>query len=343
MNFLLSNKGLFNIPDTIYNHEPKLSFIYWGNLLVNNLIGPSGCNALGMTKSNSFLKSYSEAIERRALMAGGYQNNKNEVEYFNLVNNTVGRIEVSFTRYSIDKTFFSDTTGTATYYTSEIAIYKALTELIEKNCLYIFWYGMLGRKVEVKNKDSFHLTLENEGYIVDVFEVDYLDPFITFVTIVHNGKDFVYSCGVSGDINKNAALKNSVLEAYLLFWKNAFQNLVYPLYTDFSKKNHIEFIKHLENYPCSRNICDMNNHIEKTVKNNVTDIIKTLPKWVTEMNVVMLKTTVKQSNKAVLVFSRDLFNHIPLKRAIDLDKKINKKTINLTEQELMSLPECMIV
>ncbi|HCX49249.1 MAG TPA: hypothetical protein DG757_09485 [Bacillus sp. (in: Bacteria)] len=344
MKFILSyNKGLFNNPDTIFNHEPKLSFIYWGNLLVNNLMGPTGCNALDTKKSTSILKSYSEAVERRALMAGGYQNKRNEVDYFNLINNTVGKIDVSYTRYSIDKNYFSDTTGTAAHFTSEKVIYKALTELIEKNCLFLFWYGLLGKKVEVDNKDSFHLTLEKEGYKVDVYEIDYFAPFITFVTIVHNGKDFVYSCGVSGNINKYFALKNSILEAYLLFWKNTYQNLVNSLYNDFSKKSHIEFIAHLKNFPNSDTNYNNYKLRDKLAHGNVKDIIKILPEWITEMNVVMLKTTVKRTNKTVLVFSRDLYNHIPLKRAIDLEKTINKKTINLTEQELASLPECMIV
>lgn len=342
MKFLLStNKGLFNIPDTIYNIEPKLSFIYWGNLLVNNLMGPNGCNALDMKKSTSLLKSYSEAIERRALMAGGYQKKGNEVEYFNLINNTIGNVDVSYTRYSIDNNFFSDTTGTATYYTSEITTYKALTELIEKNCLFLFWYGLQGKKVEVKD-DLFLLTLEGEGYRVEVFEVNYFEPFITFVTIVHNEKDIVYSYGVSGNLNKEIALKNSIQEAYLLFWKNDYQYSVGSVYNEFSKKNHIEFIKHLKNYAHSGTVYSMKTPADKSVEHSVKDIIEVLPEWITEMNVVMLKTTVKHSSKTVLVFSRDLFNHIPLKKAIDLDKKINKKTINLSMQELISLPECMI-
>ncbi|GKV55344.1 hypothetical protein NCCP2222_12910 [Sporosarcina sp. NCCP-2222] len=340
MKFIKYNQAFFNYPSNLYSSDPKLTYIYWGNLLVDNLIGPTGSNAIDKSSKVSTLKSFNEAIERRALMAGGYSNERNEVEYYNLVTSEIGTISKKYTTYSIDKKFFSDTTGTASYYNSHDTIYKATNELLEKNCLFLFWYGLKGKKVILNFENKYLNMLMKEGYSVEIFEVDYLSPFITYITIIHNDKDLVYSTGISGGLNKTNCLLASIEEAYLLMWKNDFERIANP-YNDFTLKHHIEFIDYLRDF--SMKEISIKQCPNSNSKNNINLLVESLPSWIKELNVVRLNTTVKEANKVVLVFSRDLFNHIPLKRAIDLEKPINKETINLSEIDLKRIPECMII
>lgn len=338
MNFIIKKNGCFNIPEVQFINDPKMSFVHWGNLLVDNLLGPVGCSGMDQFKELSFKKGRAEAIERRALMAGGYSSSNNKVHYFNLKNDTIGEIDISYTRYSIDQAFFSDTTGTACHYSSENAVYKAITELLEKNCLFLFWYGKMGRKIHVTEENEYISTFVNKGYVVDIYEVDFFKPFTTYITIVHNTKDFVYSYGVAGDINKQYAIQHSIQEAFLLTLKTEFENYAFSLY-ELKRDNHIEFLQRLKEFDQTTKYMDVkNNHKEYKTQ----DIIDHLPQWIEEMNVVLLKTTVKYTNKAVLVFSRDLYNHIPLKYAINPEVKINKQTINVSKEDILAIPECVI-
>lgn len=338
MNFIIKKSGYFNIPETQFINDPKMSFIHWGNLLVDNLLGPVGCSGMDQLKEISFKKGRAEAIERRALMAGGYSTSDNHVPYFNLINHTTGKIDMSYTRYSIDKEFFSDTTGTACHYSSEKAVYKAIAELLEKNCLFLFWYGKMGKKIHVTRQNEYISTFINKGYVVDIYEVDFFAPFVTYITIVHNQEDFVYTYGVAGDMNKDHAIQHSIQEAFLLSLKTEFENYALSLY-ELKRDNHIEFLQRLKEFDQTIKYMDVKNS-HKQYKTQ--DIIDHLPHWIEEMNVVLLKTTVKYTNRTVLVFSRDLYNHIPLKYAINPDIKINKQTIHVSKEDILTIPECII-
>lgn len=338
MNFILKKNGYFNIAETEFINDPKLSFIYWGSLVVDNLVGPVGCSGMDDLKVLSFKKGRSEAIERRALMAGGHENAHNLVPYYNLIDQSIGEIDIKYTRYSLDKEFFSDTTGTACHFTSEQAVYKALTELLEKNCLFLFWYGKLGQKIHITEKNEYVSTLMNKGYDVDIFEVDVFAPFYTYVTVVHNNEDFIYTYGVTGDLNKVHAIQKSVQEAYLLSLKTEFENYAYSAYES-ERNKHIQFINWLKTF--NQTIKHMSVADDKQ-QYTVQDIIDNLPDWIEEMNVVLLKTTVNYTKSTVLVFSRDLYNHIPLKSAINPNIKINRKTVNISEEDILTIPECMV-
>lgn len=341
---VLSHHNSFNIPETIFNTEFKLSFNYIGNFLVNNYIGPSGCNAIDKTCRNSFKKGYSEAIERRALMIGGYTNQKEYVDAYNLITKNIESIPVEYSRFKNTSPFYSDTTGTAAHPKSEYAVYKAVVELLEKNSLFLFWYGLVGKRLDVSCMNSELVrSLQHQGKIVDFYLNDTFYPLNTVITIIHNGKDFIYSGGVAGSFNIYKAVLSSLEEAYLLMWQNYFHEKISSnnyFSRPFESKDYYTALRHIENVQGEEKVSTRKDFSNKP---SINRLIEELPCWIKSLHIIMLRHTLNIPLKICLAFSKDLNNHIPLKKRIDLDTTINKCTINLDINKLEKLPECVIV
>lgn len=309
---VLSHHNSFNIPETIFNTEFKLSFNYIGNFLVNNYIGPSGCNAIDKTCRNSFKKGYSEAIERRALMIGGYTNQKEYVDAYNLITKNIESIPVEYSRFKNTSPFYSDTTGTAAHPKSEYAVYKAVVELLEKNSLFLFWYGLVGKRLDVSCMNSELVrSLQHQGKIVDFY--------------------------------LNDTLLSSLEEAYLLMWQNYFHAKISSnnyFSRPFDSKDYYTALRHIENVQGEEKVSTRKDFSNKP---SINRLIEELPCWIKSLHIIMLRHTLNIPLKICLAFSKDLNNHIPLKKRIDLDTTINKCTINLDINKLEKLPECVIV
>ncbi|ATO39134.1 hypothetical protein GTID1_18150 (plasmid) [Geobacillus thermodenitrificans] len=69
-------------------------------------------------------------------------------------------------------------------------------------------------------------SLQHQGKIVDFYLNDTFYPLNTVITIIHNGKDFIYSGGVAGSFNIYKAVLSSLEEAYLLMWQNYFHEKI---------------------------------------------------------------------------------------------------------------------
>src|SRR5699024_1216735 len=115
-----------------------------GGLYKNGYESPNGASSISTSKKLAFIKSHYEYLERRLLMTGHSIKNQ-YIETFNLITSTFEKKSNDLSKFSREGSQIIDTTGTATHYNSAVAIYNALKELLEKNALFLFWYGGIGK------------------------------------------------------------------------------------------------------------------------------------------------------------------------------------------------------
>ena len=117
---------------------------------------------------DAFLKFYSEYIERTVL-ASNYRNEK-KIKAFDLINGKITTLERCCLSYGPNLiSGHCDTTGTSSNPFSSIdSVKKAISELIEKNELILFWYLNLGEKIDANDAEVKKLIKDN---LLSNFEV----------------------------------------------------------------------------------------------------------------------------------------------------------------------------
>lgn len=338
------NSMFFNIPSNIFSNQPTLSYNLIGNYLINSYVGPMGANSIDKEKKSALLKAYNEAIERRALMLGGHiSSHSNKVPVYNLINKKIEYIPHEMSTYNLNKEYNSDTTGTAVYFNSEKAIFKAVSELLEKNHLFLFWYGNYGHYIaEAQINHSYYKAIKNKGFLIDVFMINFIKDFYTVITIVYTNQKIV-SSGVSGNTSFKIALSKSIEEAYLLLWQNNYINRK-SHYQNVSNSKYTTLTNELKAFLNKKRKKTLDTiSLEESHNNGDNDIeylISNLPHWIKTMYICLLQD---DNHKAVLAFSKELYNSLPQKNNLYLNKEINKQITNVKEYELDNIPNCMIV
>lgn len=340
------NSMLFNIPNPLYQiDKPYKCYSYIGNYVVEEFIGPSGCNSISDNKNNAIIKAFSESLERRALMLGGLidpteQNDK--VQTIELINQDISSLPHKLTRYHTEKPMI-DTTGTASHFYSESAIKNAILELLEKNALFLFWYGKRGSLIDLPffSQHFLYNKLKNEGLKVKTFVNEDFTPVNVCITIIHDD-NYIYSGGLKAGYNIQEIYDYALNEAYLLKEQNYYSDTVVKGHKN--KRNmsygyHKKCLEHLD-------MIEHNNecNVISTAKDySVNELVESLPLWITNLHIFLLKKENYNSLKCVKAFSYDLHNHIPLNSRINLKTTINKKLLRLTESDLKRIPNCIII
>ncbi|APO43525.1 hypothetical protein BS614_05530 [Paenibacillus xylanexedens] len=343
----LSNPLHFNIPEQKFiTDDTYTSFSRIGNFLKNGYIGPDSSTAIDFNKQQSLIKAFSEMIERRAISAGGIPFDEKSVYAINMVNSSSVLIDKKYSTYSLSEEFPIDTTGTSSHISSQKAIVSSLREIIEKNALYLFWYGKQGSKIKLdvslinKHKILSGLMYQKNKEVL-FFINEYFYPLkVVFCFILH--KNFVCSSGVGSSFSIEEAILKSTQEAVLLQWKEESNELVAMSRQVFKKKyeNQSGIIDYLSVGYGSISTSDY----EKTMKElTISNLLNILPAWVAEVYMIPLKQTVTTKIKCIKIYSPYLFNHIPLKEYINLRNPMNVNTINLNEQSMLKIPNCIVV
>lgn len=335
----------FGLSSSIFKNEFCLSYNIFGNFLIDGFIGPIGATAIDSSKSVALIKAYHETIERQSLMIGGFPSNydshQKKVAAFNLITNKIEEINLEKTKYINSGDNFSDTTGTAVNLESQSTIYKAVTELLEKNILFLFWYGNSGLELS----DALYRELdETKPFIVNkykirVFLIKNFNVFFTVITIVIENNTVV-STGIAGDINYHEALKSSLREAHILLWQNSFlyqQNQSKTLVTHSIYSHQVE--KLLDSKPLIKNISLSNNNSHSNDK--LDRLVNNLPKWIKTLYIVLLQT--RHGGKSILCYSNELYNSLPRNSTINLNRAINKSTLNIKTDFLDNIPDCIVL
>ncbi|WP_235603653.1 hypothetical protein, partial [Parageobacillus toebii] len=73
------------------------------------------------------------------------------------------------------------------------------------------------------------------------------------------------------------------------------------------------------------------------------DIRNCFPLWLTNLHVIILQNKFYSALKCVKVFSLDLYNHVPIKQYLRIERKINQETIKISEKELLDIPDCVFI
>lgn len=327
--FFKRNHGLYNLPSSYYLNTLFLHYSNKGNITKEGKIGPSTSNSISKSKKVAVKKGYSELQERRSLMVGGYGTQK-YVTAFDLIKKDIINVEKKYSEYLNNDTLKSDTTGTGCHNISERAVYKAYTELLEKNALYLLWYGKEGEIIQV-NSPLLNL-FEEKNLKVYILKNTSFAPFYTIATIITDGVENIFSTGINTDLSISISINNSIKEAILLFWQNQ---------RNFSTKrikNSQEAISYIKSFSYEKNI---QNLCFEPPKYNI--VLSCLPSWIENLYMIKLKNSNNNNLKVVEVFSPQMHNHTPTKEKIKLNSIFNKKTLNLNEKDLNDVPECFII
>ncbi len=337
----------FNIPTNIFRQDNFfVSFARMGPILKEGFVNPDSANAISKTKLLSVKKAYSEVIERRALMIGGIPLKNGMVETYDMITKKSSLIPKKLTTYSTEKDFPIDTTGTAAHFQANEALKNALKELLEKNSLFLFWYGNFGYRIEknpLQSNEKWKYIIES-GYKVDQYFNDYFSPFFSVLTVIQ--KDgIIFSAGMGFDLNLLKTLSISLDEAFLLLWQNKMLEVINDVTNKSEPINYLEqtlSINKLLSYP-SINIEKIIWETKNIQHISIQKILNSYPKWVKELHVVYLKQELDPRLTCIKVVTRNLYNHVPIKEYLNLDNDINRNTIMISQDHLETLPNCIFV
>ncbi|GGK07438.1 hypothetical protein GCM10007063_32470 [Lentibacillus kapialis] len=336
----------FNIPSNIFNQDNFfVSFSRIGSVIKEGFSNPDSANAIGDNKFASVMKSYSEMVERRAIMMGGLKQKNELVNTFDLLKEEPSVLPYHFTTYSLRHDFPIDTTGSAAHFDSKVAIQNALSELLEKNSLFLFWYGNLGYKIAdnpLQNNQYWQFIIRS-GYQIAQFFNNYFSPYYNVLTIIQM-EGTIISAGLGFHSNFIYAQKKSLKECFLLFYQNESLDIVNKMINQEGNDNYFEHrqaIEKLSNYPEFKV-----RQITKMTKNknvSLQGLIDACPNWVKDLHLIYLKQEFDSRLICVKVFSKSLYNHVPIKRYLNLRNDINKNTIKLSQDNLSNQPDCIFV
>lgn len=344
----MKNMHHFNIPQKKFITDNLFtSFSKIGNFLKDGYLGPDGSTAVDTKKIISISKAFSEVIERRAICAGGIQSSKNKVYALNLIKNNVEEINSKYSSFSLEKDCPVDTTGSAAHSSSEKVIYNSLRELIEKNGVFLFWYGLIGKKLIIEDKEyltkhNVMRSLINSGKDYLFFINEFFYPLKIVITIILNNK-FICSTGVGSSFLLKEAIEKSIEEAFLLLWKDETIELVNSRQSIFIKRyeDHTPQLDYLNCITEKISIKKIDNKVNSFGK--IEDLLKTLPPWINNLYVIPLKQYVRPKLKCIKIFSPDMFNHIPIKEYINLDNPMNLNVLNLNREQISLIPDCIVI
>lgn len=347
MKYLIKLADGYNAKYKSYINSP----FYMSSSIIGNYkdeegyIGPKGGGGIAYDKKTAILKSFSEAIERRSLLFGS-TNINGESLAINLKNLQKKQIDHNLTKYN-DSNPVVDTTGTAVHYNSDTAVYNALTELLEKNAIFLFWYGKKAYQLNSLNKSPYYYGLDDEVFNFKYYVQDFFNPLLVVICICEDTINNIVHFGVGSSLDLNEAVEKAQSELVLLK-KNRELEMIYN--TSSPRENHInvyhQIIKYLKEFESS-DIYSNSDFKKYEKKMNYYDkidiLIKELPEWIEELYLTILNQKAFAKLISVKISSPQLITCLPIKRNLNLDLTVNFKTLNLNQLDLNLLPDCPIV
>ncbi|WEG13652.1 YcaO-like family protein [Pullulanibacillus sp. KACC 23026] len=332
------NHNTYKFPIDIFRNSPRFALVSQGNYLIDGRVGPDAGLTLGFDKMNTMIRAIGEATERRCTMLQLESDKIYEdmVETWDLVNSRKDYLERKYTRFLKG---LVDTTGSAVHTNSNIAIYNALKELLEKNSLFLFWYGKQGKKIK-KNlyyNNTYYRCFKNSGFEVSVFINDFFTPLKTVIVLSYKEND-QYICGLGTDVNISTAIEHAFEEAFLIggtryYWMEFGNNFEENIWAN---KEYVEYTKYLDCVDYS----EIYENPEDVYERSIINLISGIPNFVKKIHLIYKEQHLVSNLKYARVYSKELFNCLPLKRNICIDVLINKETLNLETKSLSLIPDC---
>lgn len=329
--------GNFNIPNSQYRSQFLYHYCYFGNFRYRSLIGPNGSNSGGFSRHNSLIKGYSESLERIALMETMISKKKSfpAINVRTLQTDIMSDYEMG---YCISNTNFSDTTGTAGSLDSAQLINKSIFELIEKNALFVMWYGNKGVHLSLDKTNSniqrLLRTVKAKSLVPQYFAYSF-GLIHTVLCLLERSNGVFFSSGVSGNTNLERAIFDSTQEALVLGWSDHTRSTIKE---DFFPKGFYEEndkIYHLFKHTNAKNQIVKMSSLENKDDVKIKDLLSSLPTWISDIRISVLPhASFSDRPVTIMAYSRNLFNGLPNKDSINLARSINQKTIHLTYSQL---------
>ncbi|MED2006658.1 MULTISPECIES: YcaO-like family protein [Brevibacillus] len=323
-------------------------------------LGPVDCGSISRDKKKSIMKGFSESLERRALVIGANGADEDDmIRSFDLISGSVSYISKYYTRLNNKAPFISDTSGTATYTNSNVAMLNAIKELLEKNSTFLFWYGKQGRKLDLTRYSSIYFDLfRKEGYQVRAYVEETFSPLkVAFIIVINPNHitPFKFMAGVGSSVVLTTAIHKAMSEAYLL--KEVYDDAFFRFQTEELDSNsysgivlnsqmnpecleYIEILDGLDTYEEQRKD---NEFSTLDAEGEIDLIVQNLPFWVKELHTVVLNQIVNRNLIVIKAISPNLYNHAALKKYINIDSDVNRFTVNLDQESLKSIPMCPIL
>ena len=304
------------------------------NIKIDRYLFPFDHSSIDRYSKESICKFYNEYLERTKIGFNTFLNHDN-ITVINLISNSSYKRKRNCFGYGFNKNFgVMDTTGSSSGICCEYLKNKAISELIEKNELMLFWYKGLG-KVVVKDDLTKNL-VEKYGLNVErthVFLAKNISNLTTLIVIILDAEGDVVGTGINANLSPIKAFQNAILEAKLLEW--VYKNGVGSPYCK-NNKNVTRYIYYLNDLLSKARL---ENHKGSA---DISNSVK-IDSWVKNIELGLLNTNKHQREVTVKCISKDLINCVPTKK--NLKKMKNKKIIRLYNiiDELSFIPDCTVV
>lgn len=280
------------------------------SLRIGNREVPYTASSSDKSYNKCLKKMYSEHLER--VSVGVNYKNKKIYKDFDLLNEKHSFIERGALSYGKSTNFgYVDTTGTASGNSNSTQIIKkAISELLEKNELFLFWYCNSGARVPKEQTLSYEKKLGIETYENYIFKTQNLSNWPTVICIMF--KDgYVVGTGVSCNEKFESALLGALREAKILRVLNSYKlNSMYK----FNPAENDNIYKFISNYEGC---------IHKPF------LTKLIPKYnlklcplIQDLRICFINGREKGIGKTVTVYSNALFKCIPTKQNLKYCKNI---------------------
>jgi len=332
---IFADKRNYGIVESGFNGKYKLFTAFLDSIRDGNRISPFDATSVDKSKSLLVIKAFNEHSERALMGAQSH----GECLAINFIDGSIHKLNKRDFAYGFNERFgSSDTTGTASGHVSEMVIKKAVLELIEKNELFMLWYGAKGFYVELCCKYRNLIdSLEFINSFVDIFLCRRLSNYFTAIVIVKTSTNTkIVASGIAISNCMDEAISLALQEARLMEW--AHHNNIDSIFYKLSDENHLLSIDHLEKLKLSLWTYNAKFNYSPNLKQlKIHDLVKSI--YFRAINVGKGKREL-----TVKCVSDELFNCLPRngRIALSMNKEIVKH-IGLDKCRLNKIPDCVLL
>ena len=341
MQYLRARDIAASVPTRRFYEEPYVAYLYNGPLMVEGKIGPSAGSAIADCKATSVKKALSEMVDRRALMVNASVPSTVDLPTWDIVTGERSSLPAQFLTYHGSLPNPVDTTGTAAHPNSSGAIVSAVLELIEKNAMFLWWYGLEGVRLpaEIFAANRYCRLFARSGLNVNAYAITTFHPLVAVFVVAHSALTNVLLVGRGVDVGLGSATEHAFQEAFLLGWARVSERLDPVARSQWLTVDDevTQRIRHL----ATKRVAYMP-YTESTIFREdqyLVTIRRALPSWVSSLHIAMLRQDALPL-RCVKAFSYELYNHRVAGKYITSDRRINQMTLNLSDRQMEAVPPC---
>ena len=310
---IFTNKSSYGVKSDMFLSNINIGYVNFSRVKIKQGTTAGSAFSVDENKQLSLIKSYNEYLER--LFLGIPLSTNKTISSVNLEKNIVSSRKYSEFGYGNHEFGFNDTTGTSSGKLSEVIIQKALTELIEKNEVFCFWYGLKGEKL--KQDKEIHDLINDYNFISNMFKIYVVRELSNYSTVIVMGflEGKLLTSGVCCSITMEQSLILALKEAKGIEWQT-FNNPLAKA-NKFSDKLHKKILKKVK---------FMDEIYKVITKDSIqaTRYIETAD-WINHVEISVIGDDINRGVKTIKCISKQLLNSVPIK--INIERQKDKEII----------------